>query len=331
MSAPKIEELRSYLPIDAVIRHGKPQIEWLNLTGVEFTEPFFHDTVARARQEKPHVRSVFTDLDVMLQLQQTTSSRQPTGLIFHTSRCGSTMVANACRALNRSRVIAEPKVVDKLISRLFTDAPSGSSKELFYLTLIRAAIALLGPNETETQSTYVVKFACPSLLQIKLLRRIWPNVPFLILYRDPLEVAVSNLRNLPEWMNVHSNPDAAAAIAGVASEDLEGLSSEEFCARALGRYYLAAARAAEETPTMLVQYQQLSFETVHRILEFFGVRPTQTELVTIENSMRSYSKDPSRVFRPDSAEKKASASTRTIEMVEKWAMPHYVRLGARAN
>lgn len=329
MSAPEIDELRSYLPIDAVIRDGKPQIEWLKL-GSEFKEPFFHDTVARVRREKPHLRSILTDLDGLLQMAHTTSSRQPSGMIFHTSRCGSTTVANACRALDHSRVIAEPTVVDKLVSRLFTDATVGS-KELLYLTFIRAAIGLLGPSSTDPTSAYVVKFASPTLLQIKLLRRIWRDVPFLILYRHPLEVAVSNLRNLPEWMNTHSNPNAAAAIAGVATDDLEGMSGEEYCARALGRYYWAADSAADETSTMLIEYQQLSLQTIRRILEFFGVNPSISEVGRIEESMGLYSKDPSRAFQPDSADKKSSASSLTIEMVERWAMPAYQQLVGHQN
>jgi hypothetical protein len=47
------------------------------------------------------------------------------------------------------------------------------------------------------------------------LRRIWPNVPFIFLYRDPVEVIVSNLKSLPEWINSASNPAAAAAIVDV--------------------------------------------------------------------------------------------------------------------
>jgi hypothetical protein len=80
---------------------------------------------------------------------------------------------------------------------------------------------------------------------------------------------------------------------------------------------------------MLVEYNELSLQTIHRILEFFGMKPSVSEEVRIEDSIRLYSKDPSRAFQPDSADKKASASARTIEMVEKWAMPDYLRLVGR--
>jgi hypothetical protein len=323
MSAPEVDELTSYIPIDAVIRDGKPQIEWLRMLDVAFTEPFFHQTVARARHGN---QSLFTDLDALLQVARVAPAFQPSGFIFHTSRCGSTVVANACRALDSTRVIAEAPVIDKLLSRLFTDAEPGSNKDLVYLSLVRAAVQTFAGDPSAGDSRYFVKFACASILQIKSLRRIWPNVPFLILFRDPTEVTVSNLRNPPQWMSADSNPAAAAAIVGVDVDQLSGITDEEFCARALGLYYAAAESVADERTTLLFDYKQLSLQTLTQILGFFGVTPTAQELAKIERSLLSHAKDPSRSFRPDSAEKKAAASRQVIEAVERWALPAYERL-----
>lgn len=330
MSASKADELRSYFPVDAVIRDGKPQIEWLRMTDTAFSEPFFHQTVDRAREGNP---SIFSDLDVLLQLARPVPALSPSGFVFHTSRCGSTLVTNACRALDSARVIAEAPVIDKLISRLFTDAETGSTKEVVYLSLIRAATESF-VRDLEEGSRCFVKFACTSILQVKALRRVWPNVPFLILFRDPVEVTVSNVRNRPEWMNVDSNPAAAAAIIGVEVNQLSGMTDEEFCARALGRYYAAAESFAGDRHTILVNYADLSVETLIGILGCFGVVPSAHETTAIERSLLSHSKDPTRSFRPDSAEKRAAASAEVIEAVRKWALPAFqslVRHTTRTN
>jgi hypothetical protein len=323
MSAPGVDELKSYFPIDAVIRDGKPQIEWLKMPDVAFSEPFFHQTVATARQDN---QSLFTDLDALLQVERVAPAFQPSGFVFHTSRCGSTLVANACRALDSTRVIAEAPVIDKLVSRLFTDAEPGSNKELIYLSLVRAAVQAFARDQSVGESRYFVKFSCASILQIKSLRRTWPNVPFLILFRDPTEVTVSNLRNRPQWMSPESNPAAAAAIVGVSVDQLSGIADEEFCARALGRYYAAAESVADEQTTRLFDYKQLSLQTLTQILGFFGVTPSAEELAKIERSLLSHAKDPSRSFRPDSADKKAAASRQVSLAVERWAFPAYERL-----
>ena len=326
MSRPEVDELRSYFPVDAVIRDGKPQIEWLKIPDVNFREPFFHQTVDRARESND---SSFTDLDVLLQVANATPAVSPSGFIFHTSRCGSTLVANACRALDSTRVITEAPVVDKLISRLFTDAKPGSTKEVVYLSLIRAATQSLA-RDLKEGSRYFVKFACTSILQIQALRRTWANVPFLILFRDPIEVTVSNLRNRPEWMSVDSNPAAAAAIIGVEVDQLSGMTDDEFCARALGRYYSAAESLAGDHKTQLVDYSELSAERLMQILAWFGAAPSPNEAAAVERSLISYSKDSARSFRPDTAEKRAAASPRVIEAVEKWAVPIYERLVRQA-
>ena len=322
MSASKADELRSYFPVDAVIREGKPQIEWVRMADTRFREPFFHQTVERARAASP---SVFTDLDMLLQVATTVPALSPSGFIFHTSRCGSTLVANACRALDSTRVIAEAAVIDKLISRLFTDAETGSTKEIVYLSLMRAATESLA-RDLEAGSRYFVKFACTSILQIKALRRTWPNVPFLILFRDPIEVTVSNVRNRPEWMSVDSNPAAAAAIIGVDVKQLSAMTDEEFCARALGRYYAAAHTVAGDRSTRLVDYSELTIKKLLEILGSFGVTPSTHERAAIEGSLLWYSKDPTRSFRPDSNDKLAAASGFVIEAVEKWALPRYEQL-----
>ena len=330
MSAGKADELRSYFPVDALIRDGKPQIEWLRIADTRFREPFFHQTVERSRERNP---SVFSDPEVLLQVATSVPALSPSGFIFHTSRCGSTLVANACKALDSTRVIAEAPVIDKLISRLFTDAEMGSTKEAVYLSLIRAATQSLA-RDLAAGSRYFVKFACTSMLQVTALRRSWPNVPFLILFRDPIEVTVSNLRNRPEWMSVEANPAAAASIAGVNVNQLSVMTGEEFCARALGRYYAAAENFAGDRRTILVNYHDLSVETLMRILGSFGVVPSAHETTAIERSLLSHSKDPTRFFRPDSADKKAEASAEVIEAVGKWALAAYeslIRHSTRSN
>src|SRR6185295_19439856 len=109
---------RGWLPIDAVIQSEQPAIEWMDVGDAEFSEPFFYETIARLKSHP----TVVTELDSLLQLEKIADSVKPTGFIFHSSRCGSTLVANACRALNDSIVISEAPVVDKLASRFFTDA-----------------------------------------------------------------------------------------------------------------------------------------------------------------------------------------------------------------
>lgn len=311
----------SKLPVDAVVEQGRPAIEWLDMTGVTLTEPFFHQTVARVKETR---NSVLSDLNELIRFEKGTDSLAPSGFIFHTSRCGSTLLANACRMLSGSLVVAEAPVVDKLISRFFTDTDD-EKKELLYSVLLRCAVSALGQRRFGKERHYFIKFAVASILQFSRIRRIWPTVPVVFLYRDPVETMVSNLRNVPEWMTIDSNPATSAAIAGVKEEDLRAVSSDEFCARALGRFYDAVA-ASRDDNSLLCNYNELSAEKLLRLINFFGVSATEEESEKIRASTQVYSKDPARTFQRDGDLKKANAPERVKQLAERWAMPPYQRL-----
>src|SRR5436189_1044106 len=105
------------------------------------------------------------------------------------------------------------------------------------MVLIKAAISAFGQRRLGNENYLFVKFACTSSLQMSRLRRIFPTVPFVFLYRDPVEVMVSNLHSVPQWMRPESNPATAAAIVDVELKQLEEIGPEEFCARVLGRFF----------------------------------------------------------------------------------------------
>ena len=324
----KPDALKLWCPVDAVIAENQPAIEWMDLHGVDFREPFFNETLARINSEKRG--RVVTTFDAVLQFEKICKGLSPSGFIFHSSRCGSTVVANACRALKDSIVIAEAPVIDKLITRFFTDAPPGSAKELLYLLLLRATVTALGQRLKGNECSYFIKLACTSTLQLRRLRSIWPTVPFLFLFRNPVEILVSNLRSIPEWMRAEVNPAAAAAIVGVDEDQVRLLGAEEYCARSLGRFFTAVDENFDSCMKLL-NYEQLSFDSLIAILNFFGVEPTVDETDAIRKVSRRYSKDltSTQVFEDDSLQKRSVASVELCQAAERWAQTPYDRLNAR--
>src|SRR5919112_6797577 len=110
-----------WMPVDAVVFNGRPGLTWMNMSDVELKEPLFEQTVDRVRADEPWRGEVFTEFDGLLQLDQVLPRVQPSGFIFHSSRCGSTLVANACRALDDAIVLSEASPIDKLVARFITD------------------------------------------------------------------------------------------------------------------------------------------------------------------------------------------------------------------
>ncbi|HEX5603895.1 MAG TPA: hypothetical protein VFX63_15150 [Pyrinomonadaceae bacterium] len=316
MNADQSTDLKGWLPVDAVVVEGRPGLMWMEMSGVSLTEPFFQQTVERARKENRAER--FTEFDVLLQLEKQLESVEPTGFIFHSSRCGSTLVANACRAVSGSIVLSEANAIDKLIARFITDVDN-PVKESLYSVFLRGVVHALAQRRTGNERHLFIKFACCSFAQLERIKRIWPAVPWLFLYRDPVETIVSNMRDVPPWL-IDNDRRVLCSIIGDGSE----MSLEELCARTIGSLFSTAYRLANAN-SMLLNYNQLSVPVIASVLNFFNVSLSSEELETIARTSEVYSKEVSgtRAFVADVDAKQKLASDLIREMSERWAGEPY--------
>ncbi len=352
-----VNHLKGWLPVDAVVEGGRPGLRWMEMPDVSLSEPFFQQTVDRVKAENGNRGEVFTEFDALLQLEKEFDSIPPTGFIFHSSRCGSTVVANACGALENSIVLSEANVIDKLIARFITDvdgkepsqekgtslekgtsqedgrAEKGTSqeeglaparvKESLYSVFLRAAVHALGQRRTGTEQHLFIKFACSSFDQIDRITRIWPRVPWIFLYRDPVETIVSNVKDVPPWL-VDQDRRVLASITNTSASEVAEMQLEELCARTIGSLYSKATRLANGA-ALLLNYTQLSVPVISRVLNFFNVSPSNVEMEKIERGSRIYSKEASRTrdFVSDAEAKQKLASDLIREMADRWAMQPY--------
>lgn len=324
MNADQSTDFKGWLPVDAVVVEGRPGLVWMEMSGLGLTEPFFQQTVERARRENRAER--FTEFDVLLQTEKELDSVEPTGFIFHSSRCGSTLVANACRAVSNSIVLSEANAIDKLIARFITDA-GNPVKESLYSVFLRGVVHALAQRRTRKERHLFIKFACCSFAQLERIKRIWPNVPWLFLYRDPVETIVSNLRDVPPWL-IDNDRRVLSSIIGNANE----MSLEELCARTIGSLYSTAYKLANAN-SMLLNYNQLSVPVIASVLNFFNVSLSSEELETIARTSKVYSKEVSgtRAFVDDVDAKQKLASNLVREMSERWAGEPYRLLEQKRN
>lgn len=321
-----ITDLRGWMPVDAVVVNGRPGLSWMNMTGVSLAEPFFQQTVDRIKSEHPAREQVFTEFDTLIQFEKTFDSVSPSGFIFHSSRCGSTLLANACRALDRTIVLSEPPAVDKLIVRFITDVDDQHTKEMLYSIFLRAVVGALSQRQTGDEHRLFLKFTCCSVTQIERIRRIWPNVPWVFVYRDPVETIVSNMQNLPSWLQDEDHR-VLASITGTSTREVAAMSLEELCARSIGAFYSTAYRVANDR-AMLLNYNQLTLAEIANVLRFFGVEPAPAEVERMSRQTRKYSKAASgeRAFVADTGAKQQAANAFVREMAQAWAADSYYAL-----
>ena len=311
------------MPVDAAVVEGRPGLLWMNMEGVDLAEPFFQQTVDRLRSVHPDRRETFIEFDTLVQLEKTFENVAPTGFIFHSSRCGSTLLSNACRALNGSIVLSEPPAVDKLIARFITDTDEQGTKAMLYSVFLRAAMNALAQRRTEHERYLFVKFACCSTSQIERIQRIWPNVPWVFLYRDPVETIVSNMRHRPSWL-MDDDHRVLASIIDSTPEAVAHMAAEELCARSIAGFFSTAHRVANDR-ALLLNYNQLSTAEISNVLSFFGVEPAVAEMETIARQSQIYSKAASGAlaFVADAETKQQLATGAIREAAERWANKPY--------
>lgn len=308
----------------------------MDLGDVSFAEPFFQQTVDRVRAEQPQRAERFTEFDALLQLEKVVESVEPTGFIFHSSRCGSTLLANVCRSLDDSIVLSEANPIDKLLARFITDA-NDPVKESLYSVFLRATVNALAQrragnaSRTGNEGRLFIKFSVCGVSQLKRIRRIWPRVPWVFLYRDPVETIVSNMKTVPAWL-IDEDHRVLAHITGVSTEAIAEMSLEERCARSIGSFF-ATAHSLANGNSMLLNYNQLSVPALIGILNFFKIDASSAELERINSGSRIYSKEitGTREFTPDSETKQKFASEAVREMAERWAIEPYNLLEGSRN
>lgn len=320
-----LTDFRGWMPVDAVVENGRPGLAWMDMSGVNLAEPFFQQTVDNLKAKHPDRREVFTEFDTLIQLEKTFDSVSPSGFIFHSSRCGSTLLANACRAIDGAIVLSEPPAVDKLIVRFITDVDQ-TVKETLYSIFLRAVVSALAQKRSDDERHLFVKFGCCSVSQIERIRRIWPNVPWVFLYRDPVETIVSNMRNLPAWLQDEDHR-VLASIIGTSPDDVAAMTKEELCARSIGSFFATAcgAHRVANDRALLLNYNQLNLTEIANVLEFFGVKPAATEMDNIARQIQKYSKAASgeRAFVADAEAKQLAATDLVREMARRWANSSY--------
>ena len=91
--------------------------EWIYTAGKKFTEPFFSDTISVCKNfsENRSSYKVATDLEIMSEWSSPINSIYPSAIIFHVSRCGSTLLSQLLALDEKHIVLSEVPFFDELL------------------------------------------------------------------------------------------------------------------------------------------------------------------------------------------------------------------------
>ncbi len=108
-----MEALRGWTPAKIMWRQGQPVVQWRQLGNLRLADPFFDDTLVRALRSSSERK--LTPIDALGQLASDSPGVPLGGLIFHLSRCGSTLLSQLLAVVPSHVVLSEAPLIDELI------------------------------------------------------------------------------------------------------------------------------------------------------------------------------------------------------------------------
>jgi hypothetical protein len=311
----ELAELARWTPIRFDLSGPVPTVDWADLSQERFVEPFFDQAVARwasGPRARPLVR---TGLEALVILDNE-PSLEPAGMIFHLSRCGSTLVSRLLGTLPGTVVIAEPSPLNALLG-----LDPGRVSEATLVRSVRLLVRALGRCRHGDEHHLVLKCTSWNIRRREILAAAFPETPWVWVQRDPAHVLASLLTNPPGWLGLHAVPPQTARFFGLDPEAVPTRARVEFAARALGAMLEAAA--TDPAGRLSIDYAELPGAVWQHVAPHFGLEADSAAIDRMIEESRFYSKDPSRrVFDGDAAEHRPMTAA-IRKAAQRFAEPGY--------
>ncbi|HUH72006.1 MAG TPA: hypothetical protein VLZ05_25970 [Mycobacterium sp.] len=319
----ELADLARWTPIRLDFSRPAPAVYWADLSAERFVEPFFDQTVARWARG-PRVRPlVKTGFETLVALDGE-PSLEPAGMIFHLSRCGSTLVSRLLGTLPGVVVLAEPAPLNSLLG--LDPARVG---EAALVRVVRLVVRALGRCRHGDERRLVLKCTSWNIRHRAVLAAAFPGTPWIWVQRDPVRVLASLLAEPPGWLGLQAKPQRAARRFGLDPTAVPTMTRVEFTARALGAMLEAAA--TDPARRLCIDHADLPAAVWTRVAAHFGLETGPTAIERMIEESRFYSKDPARrVFAGDTPQRHPLTDA-IREAARRFAEPGYRTLASQAS
>jgi len=189
--------MQGWIPYKITVDDGEALCHWIDTGNQAFSEPFFQETLGKIKGMARH-RFFFNSVSGLTLLEEWAEAVdyvEPTAFIFHISRCGSTLISQLLSLDEQNVSLSEVPVFDNIL-RLKYKLPGITDEHTS--RLFKAAIKFYGQKRTGSEKYLFIKTDSWHVHFHKQLRALYPDTPFILLYRAPDKVFEShgNLRGI---------------------------------------------------------------------------------------------------------------------------------------
>jgi hypothetical protein len=307
-----------WLPTRSIATGGGPAFDWMWLGARALTQPFFEDEVRRADALPFNwLFRIRTSLDTMVAGADSEDFLPLRGLIFHMSRCGSTLLAQMLAAVPANAVSSEPEPLDGVMQwvRLAPAEPEVA------VAAIRAIVAALGRDRGTGATGHVIKLETWHVFSLPHFRAAFPAVNWVHLYRNGIEVMVSQMRDPGMHTIAGTLP---ASILGFAADP--GMAQQDFTAAVLAR---VGETIIEHWPLgggMIVAYPDIRDAASGPIAAHFSLSCDTQAMALMAAAAKRDAKAPQQGFTNDVSRKQAAATPDMESATQRWLLPVQAQL-----
>lgn len=294
--------IKSWYPARLRICQNELSCDWIQLEDTPFTDPFFDETLAKARSKSinsSRFRPAST-VDLLADWSMELPNIQPTAFIFHVSRCGSTLLSQLLGLHPHCISLAEVPFFDDIIRSPFkTETPPNFS----VAETLAAAIRLYGQKRTGHEQHLFIKLDSWHIFFWRQFRVLYPEVPLILLYRRPDEV----VRSHRKLRGMHAVPGVIEpAVFGFHPDEVYSADLDGYLARVLERYFeMYLDIVSEDRLTTLLNYADGPKALLHSVASNCGLPLDNSYLANVSKRAAFHSKHPTRIF----SEKKEARET----------------------
>lgn len=275
-----------------------------------------------------------------------------TGVVFHESRCGSTLVANSLIGMNP----AKHRVYSESAPPIVALGICGDNYEICTLDqaaqILRDVLYFMNRSSDSQEERVFYKIQSAGTRGLDVFRKAFPHTPWLFVYRDPVQVMMSHFAKGTRSANclraMHHPPRILVELARrrgytvgaartKAKDDDEGqvpaskgLSPSGFCAAHLATLTETAVHHIQQSDGIgrAINYVNLPHILYEKVLPSWGVHVSDKEIQNIHAVSSKYSKGrgEQREFHEDSEEKEKKAGPEIKEASKIFLQESYEKL-----
>lgn len=194
---------------------------WQDVSTYHFYEGFFHKSLHNLKMLRKGPAVTFsTDMAILKDDRFAEESLGLSGFIFHTGRCGSTLLTKVLASSRNNHIISEAQPLNKIFALLTKGGDIAVESNPEHKIIYRNLLLALARKRLNTHQRCFVKFSSYNIHFAGFIQTIFPEVPAVFITRDTSEVVDSFKKRPPAWME-ESNFLEIKRVYGLQGDNLE--------------------------------------------------------------------------------------------------------------